>query len=127
MGNAYQQDFAAHIFQAVIAATGGAGRVAQFLTCEVGNSLLPIPGHAVGGVQAAYHTGTLAEQLRQNAYAAGEGAHIKHRVGRVDGAPGVGGQQQQPRQLSGWECRNPRSFFPRLPHIWRVHLRAMQR
>ena len=21
------------------------------------------------------------------------------------------------RQLSGWECRNPRSFFPRLPHI----------
>ena len=31
VGNAYQQDFAAHIFQAVIAAAGGAGRVAQFL------------------------------------------------------------------------------------------------
>ena len=33
----------------VLAAAGSAGRVAQFLTCEVGNSLLPIPGHAVGG------------------------------------------------------------------------------
>jgi MgsA AAA+ ATPase C terminal len=34
-------------------------------------------------------------------------------------------QRQQHRQWNVWECRSPRSFFPRQLHTWPVHPRAI--
>ena len=95
VGDTQQQNLAMDGAQAVVAAAGGAGRVGLQLTGKVGFGVFAVGGEAVGRVKGADDAWPLAEQLGQDADAAGAGPDIKHRAAAVDEPPCVGGQQEQ--------------------------------
>ena len=82
--------------QPVVAAAGSAGGAGLQLPCQIFRRSPAIRRHAVGGMEGAHHAGTLPEQLRQDAHAAGAVPDVKHSVAAVHEPPCVGGQQQQP-------------------------------